>query len=160
MTAPAAPEPPAAQPACELCAAPGGSVLWQDDRLRVVRVDDANYPGFLRVIWRAHVREMSDLGDADRMHLFDTVIRAEAALRDLLHPDKVNLASLGNMVAHLHWHVIARFRTDPHFPDPVWAAVRGGTPVALPMPVAQFDAAIARALGGSGTSTRAEQRRQ
>jgi diadenosine tetraphosphate (Ap4A) HIT family hydrolase len=132
--------------ACELCTVDGGRVLWRDDRLRVVRVDDPDYPGFLRVIWNGHVREMTDLAAADRSHLLEVVFRVERAQRDLLHPDKVNLASLGNMTPHLHWHVIPRFAGDPHFPDPVWAPRRGGTPVGLPLPVDRFEAAIVAAL--------------
>ena len=44
----------------------------------------------------------------------------ERVLRDKLAPTKVNLAALGNMVPHLHWHVIARFDWDSHFPQSVW----------------------------------------
>ena len=50
------------------------------------------------------------------------VFELEAGLRELLQPDKINLASLGNAVPHLHWHVIPRFRGDPHFPSPIWGA--------------------------------------
>lgn len=105
---------------CELCIGTGGSVLWQDNRCRVIRVDEPGYPGFCRVIWNAHVREMSDLAAADRAHCMAVVFGVEQALRKLMHPDKINLASLGNMVAHLHWHVIPRFADDPHFPQPIW----------------------------------------
>ena len=105
---------------CELCASPGGTVLWQDARCCVVHVGEADYPGFCRVIWNAHVREMSDLGDADRAHCMRVVLAVERVLRAAMRPDKINLASLGNMVAHLHWHVIPRFADDPHFPQPVW----------------------------------------
>ncbi len=106
---------------CELCREAGGAVLWQDDFCRVVAVDDADYPGFCRVILHRHVREMTDLAPAERQRLMRVVLEVEAALRDTLAPDKVNLASLGNVVAHLHWHVIPRFRDDRHFPAPVWA---------------------------------------
>ena len=131
---------------CELCSTPGGVVLWSNEQLRVVRVDDPDYPGFLRVIWQGHVREMSDLDAAQRSGLLDVVFAAERALIGLLRPDKVNLASLGNMTPHLHWHVIPRFRGDPHFPDPVWAVRRGGVPVVLPMPVADYEQAVAAAM--------------
>lgn len=114
--------------ACELCDTPGGEILWQDERCRVVRVggaEGAAFPGFCRVIWQAHVREMSDLPAAERHHLLDVVYAVEAALRTLLRPDKINLASLGNVVPHLHWHVIPRWADDSHFPAPIWAvAVR------------------------------------
>ena len=106
--------------ACELCAAPGGTVLWRDALLRVIAVDEPDYPGFLRVVWNAHVREMSDLAPADAAHLLRAVLAAEAAVRAVLAPDKINLASLGNQVPHLHWHVIGRFRDDAHFPQPIW----------------------------------------
>ncbi len=48
------------------------------------------------------------------------VLVLEAILREQLKPHKINLASLGNMTPHLHWHVIPRFEADPHFPLPVW----------------------------------------
>ena len=52
----------------------------------------------------------------------NAVFATEAALRSLLHPHKINLASLGNVTPHLHWHVIPRYRGDRHFPLPIWAA--------------------------------------
>ena len=105
---------------CELCDATGGPLLWQDARCRVIGVDEPGYPGFCRVIWNAHVKEMSDLDAADRAHCMAVVFGVEQALRALMHPDKINVASLGNMVAHVHWHVIPRFADDPHFPQPIW----------------------------------------
>jgi diadenosine tetraphosphate (Ap4A) HIT family hydrolase len=77
------------------------------------------------VIWKDHVREMSDLADADRLLLNDAVWKLEQAVREVMQPLKVNVASLGNVVPHLHWHVIPRYADDAHFPAPVWAqAVR------------------------------------
>jgi diadenosine tetraphosphate (Ap4A) HIT family hydrolase len=108
--------------ACPLCAGPGGEILWQDDRLRVILADEPANPGFTRVIWTAHVAEMTDLPEGGRARLMDAVWAVEAAMREAFRPDKVNLASLGNVVPHLHWHVIPRWRDDAHFPQPVWAA--------------------------------------
>lgn len=113
---------------CPLCRDNGGAVLFSAPKFRVVRVlavedaDALRYPGFCRVIWNEHVREMSDLAVADRMLLMSAVFRVEAALRLALHPLKINLASLGNMAPHLHWHVIPRYRDDATFPKPIWAA--------------------------------------
>ena len=95
-------------------------MLWRDALLRIVLVDDAEHPGFLRVVCNAHVREMSDLASDDAALLLAAVLDAERALRQVLAPDKINLASLGNVVPHLHWHVIARFADDAHFPQPIW----------------------------------------
>jgi diadenosine tetraphosphate (Ap4A) HIT family hydrolase len=109
---------------CPLCDSDGGEVLFRDGLLRVVLVDDADYPGLVRVIVNAHRREMTDLAAADRERLFGVVLAVEAAQREMLAPDKVNLASLGNQVPHLHWHVIPRFADDAHFPDAIWGARR------------------------------------
>ena len=65
--------------------------------------------------------EMTDLCAPERERLMGVVFATEAVLREVLAPDKINLASLGNAVAHLHWHVIPRYRDDPHFPRPIWA---------------------------------------
>ena len=106
---------------CVFCREDGGLVLWQDDSLRVVLADEHDYPGFCRVIWNTHVAEFSDLDARSRDRVMRVVYGVERALRRVMHPVKVNLASLGNQVPHVHWHVIPRFSNDAHFPLPVWA---------------------------------------
>lgn len=117
---------------CELCERAGGDILWRDDVLRVIWVPQAEHPGFCRVISNAHVKEMTHLDTAQRARIMDAVFATEAALIDILRPDKINLASFGNVVPHLHWHAIPRFSDDPHFPNPVWGAKLRETPRALP----------------------------
>ena len=109
---------------CALCDADGGTLIWRGHKLRVIRADEAGFPAFYRVVWNTHVAEFSDLSAADRAHCMEAVVRVEQALREHLQPTKINIATLGNMVAHLHWHVIARFDWDSHFPAPVWAAAQ------------------------------------
>ncbi|MDO9420770.1 MAG: HIT family protein [Herminiimonas sp.] len=108
--------------ACELCEESGGEILFRNEQLRVVLIADANYSGFCRVIWNAHVKEMTDLAIEDRSTLMRAVCQVEAALREIMQPEKINLACLGNMVPHLHWLLIPRFTDDAHFPNPIWAA--------------------------------------
>ena len=109
---------------CPLCTTDGGLLVWRGEQLRVIRADEAGFPAFYRVVWNAHVAEFSDLDPLERAHCMDVVVQVEKALRQHLQPTKINLATLGNMVAHLHWHVIARFDWDSHFPAPVWAAAQ------------------------------------
>lgn len=116
-----------ASPECELCKVPGGEELYRDDNYRVVLVDDARYPGFCRVIWNAHVREMTDLSTADRAILIAAVWQVEEAVREAMEPHKINVASLGNVVPHLHWHVIPRYEDDAHFPNPIWGELKRET---------------------------------
>jgi diadenosine tetraphosphate (Ap4A) HIT family hydrolase len=107
---------------CPLCEGPGGELVWQGPRFRVVRTDEGGFPAFYRLVWNDHVREFSQLSRDDRVECVDALVAIEEVLIAVLRPDKVNLASLGNAVPHLHWHVVARFRWDSHFPAPVWAA--------------------------------------
>ncbi len=112
---------------CELCAHPGGDLLWEDALCRVVRVTDSSaaaFPGFCRVVLQRHVAEMSDLSPTDAHHALDILLATERAVRRSVRPDKINLASLGNMVPHLHWHVIPRWQDDSHFPAPIWAGAQ------------------------------------
>ena len=109
---------------CALCAEDGGTLIWQNPALRVVSVEDPDLPGYTRVVWRAHVPEMSDLDPREREDLMQAVFLVENIQRRVLRPHKINLASLGNMTPHLHWHVIPRWRGDPWFPDAVWAPRR------------------------------------
>lgn len=138
---------------CELCRTDGGELLLRTRQWRIVLVDDAAYPGFCRVIWHDHVREMTDLSDADRAECMRVVWAVETIVRDIMQPEKVNLASLGNVVPHLHWHIIPRYTDDAHFPAPIWAeAKRTATPESLAARRArlpQLRAAIATQLGSA-----------
>ncbi len=141
-------------PKCPVCTAelgPGEVLLHQDARLRVLRVAEPGFPAFCRVIWHEHVREMSDLSAADAAHLMQTAIAVERAMRQALTesglpPIKMNLASLGNAVAHLHWHVVARYEADSHFPKSVWAAAERARNAALEADLAQALPALGSAV--------------
>lgn len=138
---------------CPLCATEGGLPLYRDELLRVVRVTDTpEHPAFYRVILNAHVAEFSALPRAERVRLMETVVAVERILLDTLRPAKINLASLGNVVPHLHWHVIARFDWDAHFPQPIWGTVQRTVEPAplqrLPVSLAELDAAVVAELQG------------
>ena len=135
---------------CVLCTTPGGTLVWQGARLRVIRADEAGFPAFYRVVWTDHVAELSDLSPQERGLCMDVVATVERVLREQLQPTKINLAALGNMVPHLHWHVIARFDWDSHFPAALWApAQRERLPereAALAAQLPQVDARLVAAL--------------
>ncbi len=141
---------PDARPGCALCTQPGGIALWHDAVWRVIRAEDADHPAFYRVISRHHVAEFSDLLAPERQRCMELVCRLERVLLETLQPTKVNLAAFGNMVPHLHWHVIARFEWDSHFPQPVWGPrqreVEGGAAARLGMSLEALDACVVEAL--------------
>jgi len=134
---------------CELCSEPGGDLLWANEECRVVLVEGEEaglYAGFCRVIWKAHVAEMSDLTPTQSARLMRVVMAVERALRETVAPDKINLASLGNVVPHLHWHVIPRWKNDSRFPRPIWATALRENPARNAPDRAQLRAALLDAL--------------
>ncbi|HEY3048337.1 MAG TPA: HIT family protein [Polaromonas sp.] len=110
--------------ACPLCESDGGLLIFRNEALRIIQASEAGFPAFYRVIWNRHVAEFSDLSAAERNTCMHAVVTVEQILRTQLQPHKINLAALGNVVPHLHWHVIARFDWDSHFPAPVWIAAQ------------------------------------
>lgn len=125
--------------ACALCQPSQQPTLWQDDFCRVVLLQDADYPAYCRVELLAHVKEMTDLAPQDRGRTMKVVFAVETAIREVIQPDKINLASLGNKTPHMHWHVIPRFETDKHFPNSHWGEMTHNTQ-AQPLTTSQTEA--------------------
>lgn len=148
------------QAGCSLCESVGGILVLQTPEFRVIRAEETDFPAFYRLVWNAHVAEWSDLQPAERARCMEAVATVERAVREQLAPTKINLAALGNQVPHLHWHVVARFEWDSHFPAPIWAsAVRAPNPVrlaAVRQTLPDLDARVRQALttlGQAGPGT-------
>lgn len=137
---------------CPLCEGPGGVPVFSGPKFRVIRAQEPGFPAFYRLVWNAHAAEFTDLTAADRTLCMSTVAEVELLVRAHLAPDKVNLAALGNVVPHLHWHIVARFVWDSHFPAPIWAGsnreVPSGKLHALQELLPDLDKAIAARLNG------------
>jgi diadenosine tetraphosphate (Ap4A) HIT family hydrolase len=99
----------------------GDSVPVADLPLATVRLmNERSWPWLILVPRRAGLVELIDLDPEGRARLMEEIARAAEALRTLYRPDKLNVAALGNVVHQLHVHVIARFRSDPAWPRPIW----------------------------------------
>lgn len=96
---------------CVLCHPQKENIVWKNKDLRVIQVDDPLFPGYFRVIWNKHIAEMSDLTDDERQLLEKVLLTVEKVVREQMQPDKINWAQFGNMVPHLHWHIIAGIGT-------------------------------------------------
>jgi diadenosine tetraphosphate (Ap4A) HIT family hydrolase len=114
---------------------------------RVLAIDDADYPWLVLVPRRAGAVEIADLG-ADAARLMDEILLASNALKDVTRCDKLNVAAIGNVVPQLHVHIVARWKTDPLWPKPIWGHVspRPGDAAAFE----RFMAAIREGLGVAG----------
>jgi diadenosine tetraphosphate (Ap4A) HIT family hydrolase len=89
---------------------------------RVLLTSDANYPWLILVPRRPGLVELIDLDDNTQVQLLGEIAAAARALKAITECDKLNIAALGNQVAQLHVHVIARRHSDKAWPKPVWGA--------------------------------------
>jgi diadenosine tetraphosphate (Ap4A) HIT family hydrolase len=105
---------------CPLCIEDGGICLVRTKQYRIVAPCEPEFLGLIRVIWNEHVVEMTDLEILPRNDFMRAVYFVEESVRQMMNPDKINLASLGNAVPHLHWHIIPRWFDDSYFPVPIW----------------------------------------
>lgn len=108
---------------CMYCTPGLEVILWQSPQCRVILEDNANFTGWCKVAWNQHVSEFSHLSSVEVDMLMNVVKNVELALIHILHPKKINIASLGTAMAqpHLHWHVIPRYEDDSHYPEPIWS---------------------------------------
>ncbi len=105
---------------CHFCTHDGGEILVANSVLRVIAPEEPEFPGLIRVVWHEHVVEMTDLEPSQRSALMQVVCQVEDLVRKIMNPHKINLASFGNFVPHLHWHIIPRWQDDAFFPESIW----------------------------------------
>jgi len=109
---------------CPMCS------RWQDEpELRIAEFEhsfavlnrDQFFPGYTLLFTREHVTELFHLDPAVRAGLMEEVNQVAAALQQAFTPTKMNYELLGNMVPHIHWHLIPRHSSDPLWPRPIWS---------------------------------------
>ena len=105
---------------CPLCTDRAKSEIWRNGNFYLIDAEDPAFPCFLRVVSCRHVPEMSSLTSEERTELWGILNVVEEEIIKALRPHKVNLAQFGNMVPHLHWHLIARWRDDGWYPECPW----------------------------------------
>lgn len=85
---------------------------------------NAAFPWILLIPSRPHIVEIIDLSKEDQQLLLQDIAHTSQVMKTLFQADKLNVATLGNVVAQLHIHVIARYHRDPVWPNPVWNTVQ------------------------------------
>jgi diadenosine tetraphosphate (Ap4A) HIT family hydrolase len=98
-------------------------VLGDFPLCRLLLSKDANYPWFILVPRRADISELFQLSEADQQQLWKETTYVAETLKGCFAADKLNVATLGNVVSQLHMHVIVRRRDDAAWPAPVWGRV-------------------------------------
>ena len=103
---------------------------WLDDSdLRIIELThsyvvlnrDQFFPGYTLLLTKQHVTELFHLERVMRAELMDEVSRVAEALYEVFRPTKINYELLGNMVPHMHWHLVPRYASEPLWPRPIWS---------------------------------------
>lgn len=93
-------------------------MIYQDDEI-TLEWEPGSIP-WLKLFTVEPYREMTDLPRPLRRRIFEMLMFIEERMRDYFQPHKINLASFGNYCPHVHWHIMARYENDSHFPEPMW----------------------------------------
>lgn len=115
---------------CQLCERENyqQNIIYETENFVILFVLEQNFYPLLRIICKNHYKELSDLPEFLQQELFALINKCEKIFLQTTaispKPDKINIASLGNYVPHLHFHVIARWQNDLHFPDSIWSQIR------------------------------------
>jgi diadenosine tetraphosphate (Ap4A) HIT family hydrolase len=96
---------------------------------RVFLHEDQFFPGYVLLVLRRHVTELYDLSVAERAALMEEVSRVAQALARVFRPVKMNYELLGNLVPHIHWHLVPRLATDPGLRGPIWTVEHQPAPL-------------------------------
>ena len=88
-----------------------------------------------------HVARVDELTQEEWRAMADDLFRAQRAVYDVARPDHMNIESLGNVVAHLHWHIIPRYKNDPRWGQPIWTTPLDDM-IDTRLPVAERDALV------------------
>ena len=75
---------------------------------------------WVKIFPKKECKELSDCDKNTKSILFDTMLIVEKSMIEFYHPEKINIAMFGNYFLKLHIHIMARFKEDSHFPEPMW----------------------------------------
>lgn len=115
--------------------------------LLVIERHESEVP-WLKIFVRRSVREFSDCTPEEKQAIWYALDVIEREMLRYYHPEKINIASFGNMLPQVHWHIMARFKEDSYFPEPMWGTRQCDARLVLP-PFEPFLAAVAEKLGAS-----------
>jgi diadenosine tetraphosphate (Ap4A) HIT family hydrolase len=102
-----------------------------EDKEFFIESEKSDIP-WLKIFTQQEYKELSDLPDALRLKLFKLYDIVELEMKNYFSPDKINMASFGNMLPRVHLHVMARFENDSHFPNPMWGEIQRESTLELP----------------------------
>lgn len=96
-----------------------------------IEQEPADIP-WLKIFSVEKAKEMSDCTTETQQEIFRALLILEKAMIKTFQPDKINIASFANYVPQVHWHIMARFNNDSHFPEPMWGKQQRKSTLVIP----------------------------
>ncbi len=104
--------------------------IWENDHLRI-EIEKSEIP-WLKIFTKIPYREMSEVPPETKRQIYTLLDLIEREMLSYYKPTKINIASFGNYMPHVHWHIMARFEEDSYFPEPMWGVKQREATLALP----------------------------
>jgi len=105
-------------------------IIYKDKWVRV-ETEESEIP-WLKIFARENCKEMTDCDSQTRQRIWQLLDIIERQMLDYYTPDKINIASFANYVPQVHWHIMARFKEDSYFPEPMWGTKQREANLNLP----------------------------
>ena len=106
------------------------SLIYKNDLIKI-EIENAEIP-WLKIFTIENIKEFSQCNNETKQEIFKCLDIIEKEMLDYFKPDKINIASFGNYVPHVHFHVMARFKEDSYFPEPMWGKKQREANLELP----------------------------
>ena len=106
------------------------SILYENENIRI-ETEESEIP-WLKIFTQKAYKEMSEVPGEIKFEIYDLLDSIEKEMLAYYTPSKINIASFGNYVHHVHWHIMARFEEDSFFPEPMWGTKQRESDLNLP----------------------------
>jgi len=106
------------------------SVIYENQTVKI-EIEESEIP-WLKIFTQTPYKEMSEVPSAVKFEIYDLLDLIEKEMLDYYRPEKINIASFGNYMPHVHWHIMARFEEDSYFPEPMWGTKQREMTLTLP----------------------------
>jgi len=105
-------------------------ILYQNESIKI-EIEESEIP-WLKIFTQVPYKEMSEVPSEVKFQIYEILDFIELEMIEYFNPAKINIASFGNYVPHVHWHIMARFKEDSYFPEPMWGTKQRDNNLDLP----------------------------
>jgi len=106
------------------------SLIYANEKIKI-EVEESEIP-WLKIFTQTPYKEMSEVPTEIKLEIYDLLDVIEKEMLSYYNPTKINIASFGNYMPHVHWHIMARFEEDSYFPEPMWGSKQRESRLDLP----------------------------